>query len=140
MHCGAVFAALVLLAFPAGGAARTSGQPLFEFGRSGGNIEPFSVQIQSNGMIDHTGPVRFAKPGTRLSQARLAALLRYARTQRFWSLPPRTFCGDSLPDFASLYVTISSAGKTRTVSVRGGCKPRFSRIYRALASAANVTS
>ena len=139
MYRGAVVAAFVLLAFPAAGAA-ASGQPLFEFGRSGGNIDPFSVQIQSDGTIDHTGPVRFAKPGTRLSQARLAALLRYARTQGFWSQPPRTFCGASLPDYASLYVTISSAGNTRIVSVRGGCKPRFSRIYRALASAANVTS
>ena len=140
MHRGVLFAALVLLAFPAGGAARTSRQPLFEFGRSGGNIEPFSVQIQSDGMIDHTGPVRFAKPGTRLSQARLAALLHYAQTQHFWSLPPQTLCKDSLPDFASLYVTISTARNTRTVSVRGGCKPSFTRIYRALASAATVTS
>ena len=129
----------MLLSFSAGGAAQASRQPLFQFGRSGGNIEPFSVQIQSDGMIDHTGPVRFSKPGTRLSQARLAALLRYARTQHFWSLPPRTFCRDSLPDFASLYVTIISAGNTRTVSVRGGCKPRFSRIYHALASAATAT-
>jgi hypothetical protein len=140
MHRVVLLTALVLLAFSGHGAARASGEPLFEFGRSGGNIEPFRVQIQSDGTIDHSGPVRFAKPGTRLSQARLGALLRYARTQRFWSLPPQTFCGDSLPDFASLYVTISSAGKTRTVSVRGGCKPRFSQIYRALASAATVTS
>ena len=140
MHRGAIFAVLLLLAFPTGGAALLTQQPLFEFGRTGGNIEPFSVQINTDGTIDHTGPVQFAKPGTRLSQARLAALVRYARTQQFWSLQARTSCAGSLPDFAAPYVTIHSAGKTRTVSVRGGCKPRFTRIYRALANAATVTS
>ena len=137
---GLVLAALVLLAFPAGGAARTSASPLFEFGRIGGNVKPFRVQIHRDGTIDHTGPVRLAKPRTRLSQARLAALLRYARTQRFWSLPSRTFCRDSLPDFASFYVTINSGRKTHTVRVRGGCRPRLSRIYRALARATSVSS
>ena len=77
-------------------------------------------------------------PGT--TQARLAGLLRLARTHRFSALPHRTLCHDSLPDFASLYVTIHTAGTTRTVIVRGGCKPRFTRVYRALAAAATVTS
>jgi len=136
----AVAAALVLLTFPAGGSARTSQQPLFVFGRSGGNIEPYTVQIKSDGTLQSTGSVRLAKPQTRLSQARLAALVRSARTQHFWSLPSRTFCRTSLPDFASLYVTINAAGKTRTVSVRGGCRPRFTRLFRALAAAATVTN
>jgi hypothetical protein len=41
---------------------------------------------------------------THSSQARVAALPRYAQARRFWSLPTRTFCRGSLPDFASLYV------------------------------------
>jgi len=133
-----VLAAALLLATPVGGSAQT--QPLFQFGRSGGNIEPFSVTINADGTLEHTGPVHLAKPDTRLTQARLAGLLRYARAQHFWSLPTRTSCSRSLPDFASPYVTIHSAGKTRTVTVRGGCRPRFTRIYRALSAAATVTS
>ena len=130
-------AAALLFAFPAAGTAVQ--QPLFELGRMGGNIEPFTVTIQTDGTVDHTGDVRLAHPGTQLSSARLAALLRLARTQRFWTLPRRTLCPGALPDFASLYVTIHT-GTTRTVIVRGGCKPRFARIYRALAAAATVTS
>jgi hypothetical protein len=133
-------AAALLLAFPAGGVARANQQPLFEFGRVGGNIEPYTVQIKTDGTLGSSGDVKLAKPRTRLSQARLAALLRYARTQHFWSLAPRTFCRGSLPDFASTYVTIHSAGKTRTVSVRGGCRPRLTHLFRALSAAGTVTS
>lgn len=130
-------AAALLFVFPAAGTAAQ--KPLFELGRMGGNIEPFTVTIQTDGTIDHTGDVRLAYPGTQLSIARLAALMQLARTQRFWSLPHRTLCPGALPDVASLYVTIHT-GTTRTVIVRGGCKPRFTRVYRALASAATVTS
>lgn len=133
-------AAALLLAFPAGGAARASQQPLFEFGRVGGNIEPYTVEIKTDGTLDSSGAVKLAKPQTQLSQARLAALLRYARTQRFWSLARTTFCRASLPDFASSYVTVNAGGKTRTVRVRGGCLPRFTRLYRALSAAATVIS
>jgi hypothetical protein len=83
--------------------------------------------------------VRLTHPDTRLSAARRATLLRFARAQGFWSLPQRTLCRDSLPDFASLYVTIHTGGRTGTVSVRGGCSTRFARIYRALSAAAGVT-
>ena len=133
-----VLAAALLLAFPAAGAARTSQQPLFEFGRGSGNIEPFTVQIRTDGTLESEGDVKLAKPQTRLTQARLAALLNYARRQHFWSLATRTFCAGSLPDFATNFVTIHAAGKTRTVRVRGGCVPRFTRIYDALSAAATV--
>jgi hypothetical protein len=106
----------------------------------GGIIEPFAVTIQADGTIDHTGPVRLAHPETQLSQARLAGLLRLSRAHQFWALPHRTLWHDSLPDFASLYVTIHAAGTTRTVIVRDLCEPRFTRVYRALAAAATVTS
>jgi hypothetical protein len=136
MRWAFVLAAALLLGAPAGGAAQT--QPLVQFGRTGGNIEPFTVAINTDGTLSQSGDVRLAKPDTRLSQARIAGLLRYARTQRFWSLPRHTFCRGSLPDFASSFITIHTASKTRTVSVRGGCKPRFTRIYRTLSTAATV--
>ena len=136
----ALLAAVLLVALPAAGTARTAAPPLFAFGRIGGNIEPFRIAIRLNGTIAHSGPVRLARPHVRLSKAKLAALLRYARTQRFWSLRRRTLCRVSLPDVASLYVTIHTGTRTRTVTVRGDCSPRFARIYRALASAATVTS
>src|ERR1051326_6305115 len=105
-------AAVIALLLATGAAARTTSQPMFQFGRVGGNIKPYTVTINSDGTLDHSRSVRLAKPNTKLSQTRLAALLRYARTQRFWSLPKLTLCRGSLPDFASSYVTIHTGGKS----------------------------
>ena len=139
MRRGAVLAAAAVLAFPAGGTARTLAAPLFAFGRVGGNIQPYTVTIRKDGTLAAAGPVQLADPGKQLPAARLTALLRLARTERFWALPPRTSCRDSLPDFASLTVTVYTGSTPRTVRVRGTCKPRFTRLYRALQSAAGVT-
>src|SRR5262245_8068212 len=108
-----VLAATLLLVTPVGGAAQM--QPLFRFGRIGGTIEPYTVTINTDGTLSQSGDVRLAKPETHLSQARLASLLRYATKQRFWSLRRHTLCRGSLPDFASFFVTISTATKTRMV-------------------------
>src|SRR5436853_5448945 len=114
----AVLAASALLALPAAGAARTSQGPSFAFGRIGGNIVPFRVEIRADRTLERSGPVRLAHPDARLSAQRLAGLVGFARTQRFWSLPRTIRCRGSLPDFASLFVTIRTAEKTRTVMVR----------------------
>src|SRR5262249_28741381 len=108
-------AAALLLALPPGGSARPPNQPLFAFGRAGGTIEPFTLRIETDGTLDTSGDVWLARPSTQLSPARLASLLRYAGTQRFWSLPGSTLCPGSLPDFASSYIAIHTASKTRTV-------------------------
>jgi len=131
--------ASLALFLPAGGAARALGQPLFEFGRTGGNIVPFSVRIRANGTLAHSGPVELAHPDAQLSQSRLASLLRLARAERFWSLPRQTACSGALPDLASRFVTIHTATRTRTVTVRGECGARFTRVYRALSSAAGAS-
>lgn len=136
----ALLVAAVLLGFLRGGAAAAPAQTVFELGRIGGNIAPFTVQIRADGSVRHSGPVRLAHRDVRLSQKRLAALRAYARSQGFWSLRRLTLCRGQLPDFASLYVAIHTGGSARRVTVRGDCSPRFSRIYRALAAAATVTS
>jgi hypothetical protein len=132
--------AAMLLGFLRGGATAAPAQTAFELGRVGGNIAPFTVQIRADGTVRHSGPVRLAHRDVRLSQRRLMALRAYARSQGFWSLRRLTLCRGALPDFASLFVVVHAGGKTRRVTVRGGCSPRFSRIYRALAAAATVTS
>ena len=138
MHRIAVLATSALLALPAAGAARAREDPSFAFGRIGGNIVPFRVEIRADGTLERSGPVRLAHPDARLSLQRLAGLVRFARTQRFWSLPQRIRCRGSLPDYAYLFVTIRTADKTRTVMVRGGCNAPFSRVYTGLAAAAAV--
>jgi hypothetical protein len=135
-----VLIAAMLLGFLRGGAAAAPAQTVFEFGRVGGNIAPFTVQIRADGSVRHSGPVRLSHRDVRLSPKRLAALRAYARAQSFWSLRRLTPCRGQLPDFASLFVAIHTDGRTRRVTVRGDCSPRFSRVYRALAAAATVIS
>jgi hypothetical protein len=136
----AAFAAAALIAIPAGAGGGTAAKPVFTFGRTGGNIAPFAVVIRSDGTVGRSGPVRLARPHVRISKTRRAALLAYARSQSFWSLRTMTICPKTLPDFASLYVTIRTSTRTRRVVVRGSCSKRFSRIYDALAAAATVRS
>jgi len=134
----AVLTLSALLAVPVAGAARTREAPWFAFGRSGGNIAPFRVEIHADGTLHHSGAVRLARPADPVSKQRLDALLRLARTQSFWSLPRVIRCAGSLPDYAYLFVTVGTATSTRTVKVRGGCRARFARVFAGLEAAAGV--
>ena len=134
----AVLTLSALLIVPVAGAARTRETPWFAFGRSGGNIAPFRVEIHADGTLHRSGAVRLGHPAARVSTQRLASLLGLARTQSFWSLPRVIQCAGSLPDFAYLFVTIGTATSTHTVKVRGGCRARFARVFAGLEAAAGV--
>ena len=45
-----------------------------------------------------------------------------------------------LPDFATLYVTVRSGDRVRTVTQRGSCNKRFIRVYVALADAVRAAA
>jgi hypothetical protein len=120
-----VVAALTLAA-PAGAGTWT-------FGRHGGNIRPFTVRIDGSGRVTASGITVGAR---KLSRATLARLLRTARSGGFFAMPAFTACSGILPDIAGLFVTYRSAASTHTVSVRGGCRPRFTTLYGALSRAA----
>jgi hypothetical protein len=122
-----VATALALAAVPAALAS-----PRYAFGRAGGNIEPFTVTISAAGTVGVSGPVKVGR--TTVTPAELAALARTVAQARLSTLPARTFCTGSLPDFASSFVT--SGG--RTVYVRGGCSPRLTRVWNALAAAVRL--
>lgn len=101
----------------------------FSFGRSGGNIRPLDARISATGRVVVDG-----KQSRTLPQAQLRTLRAILVRERFSSLPTRIACR-ALPDVATRHV--AAAGKT--VSVQGGCSPRFDRVYAALARAAGVT-
>lgn len=130
---GALAAALVL----AGGGSAASG-PSFAFGRTGGNIQPYEVEISPTGRITASGAITLKSVGTRLPRTTLAHLLGIASRQRFFALPRRLTCAGSLPDFASSFVRVSTTTRTRTVLVRGDCSPRFGAVLLALERAAGV--
>jgi hypothetical protein len=124
----AVLAAV--LTAPAGATARG---PSFAFGRGGGNVVPLDVRIATTGRVTVDGAYRRT-----LTQTRLRALLRVALDQRFFALPKHIVCPNLLPDFATLYVTVRTASRVRTVTQRGGCNKRFIRVYDALSTAAGA--
>jgi hypothetical protein len=123
------------LALPAAGSA-TSGTMSFGFGRTGGNIAPFTVTISSSGAVSAVGPVR--PTATRVAPVTRARLTALVKTTHFDSLPRTTRCRGALPDFASSFVTVKSAGSSRTVLVHGDCSAGFSALYRALAKAVGI--
>jgi hypothetical protein len=74
-----------------------------------------------------------------LTTRTLARLAAHASTEHFFALPQRVNCAGSLPDFAYRSLTVStSATRTRTVLVRGGCRPGYTALYAALAAAVGV--
>src|SRR5204862_2177805 len=110
----AALAVAVAAATLAGSAAGATTGPSFAFGRGGGNIRPQATRIAASGKITVNG-----KPSGALSRAKLRALLRVATEQRFFALPRQIVCPEMLPDFATLYVTVRSGDRVRTVTQRG---------------------
>jgi len=129
--------AVAVLALALGAqAAHASSAPVFAFGRSGGNILPFTVVISSTGRISARGPVDPSR--TRVSPRTLASLLPLARREGFFGMPPTTICPGTLPDFASFFVAVTTSRGTKRVSVGGTCNRRFSELYAKLSAAAGV--
>jgi hypothetical protein len=126
----AVVAVAALFLATSAAATTSSG---FSFGREGGNIIPFHARISATGRVFVN-----QEPRGRLSRKAMTALHRLVDQVRFTTLPARTVCAGALPDFATLSVTATAHGRTRSVSVRGGCSPRFQRLYNALAHAAGL--
>jgi len=129
-------AIVLLLALAASGSAARN--PSFAFGRTSGNIEPYTVNIGSTGKISAVGPITLRNEDKRLATTALTRLLGLAVKERFFALPRRVTCAGSLPDFASMFVTVSTATRTRTVVVRGSCSARFEAVLSALQTAAGV--
>jgi hypothetical protein len=126
-----------ILALLLGGVAPAQ-HDTFAFGRTGGNIRPYTVAISARGVVTATGPVRLAHPGRRVAAATLRQLEQIVKTTRFFSFPTLTLCPGSLPDFASSFVAVKSGTRHRRVVVRGTCSPRFASLYQALTAAAGV--
>jgi hypothetical protein len=135
MQRALVLFAAIALASPTAAAAAT-GRTSFAFGRTGGNIAPFTITIARDGALTSTGqarPLRHPLAGSTL--ARLATI---AQTQHFFSLRRQISCRDTLPDFAFRFVTVRTVHASKTVLVRGDCSPAFDRLYTALSTAAGT--
>ena len=125
--------ALALLVLTASAAFAAPSPPTsYAFGRTGGNIRPFTVSISAGGAVRATGAVQVQK--RQLTPRARATIAAVVKAERLGSLPAATRCPGTLPDVASQFVTVAR----RTVLVHGGCSPRFAAVYKALARAVGL--
>jgi len=113
-------------------AGKTSAPPTFAFGRTGGNIIPFTVTIAANGHVSTTGTQKltltFATPALRNGLGKLA------KAEGFWTEATFLSCGKINPDVAGHFITVTAGGKSRTVTERGTCYPAFEELYAVLSA------
>jgi hypothetical protein len=98
----------------------------FEFGRTGGNIMPFTVTISQSGVVRASGAA--PKHVAVVSKHQLTVLTGIALAVRFSTLPAVTACPKTLPDVAAQLIRVEG----RTVRVHGNCLARFNRMWTAL--------
>jgi hypothetical protein len=122
----------VPLAVLAGGSSKRQAPPTFAFGRTGGNIIPFTVTIGKDGHVSTTGTQKLTL--TFATVALRNGLGKLAKAEGFWTEATSLDCGKVLPDIASRFITITAAGKSRTVRERGACYPAFEELYAVLSA------
>ena len=134
----AITAALAVpLVVFAGSGAKKQTPPSFAFGRTGGNILPLTVKIARDGTVTVTGGSQTpAYP--KLSLPVRNALAQLAQAEGFFTMSTSVACAGTNPDVAAQYVTVSAAGKARTVTVHGGCKPAFTQLWSVLYAAVGL--
>jgi hypothetical protein len=124
--------AVLLLAAALPSAVGASAQRGFAFGRTGGNIIPFTVSIDNDGRVHVSGPVAVMRK--KLTRIEVANLNRVVATNGFERLRPMNECPDTLPDVAATFVRV---GPLR-VQVHGDCLTRYQHVYNALARAVRL--
>ena len=105
------------------------------FGRLGGNIDPSSVTIGSDGRVTVQGTMQRTVTATSVPPAALSRITKLITKQRFLGLPPLIRCSGALPDFAASFITVTTGTTSKRTVLRGDCSARFLIIYRALIAA-----
>jgi hypothetical protein len=123
------------VAVAAAPAAGTRARVSYAFGWTGGNITPATVRILPDGTVTVLGPPNPAK--SHLTKRQLANVWKVTQAQRFFSLRSVN-CSRALPDFATEFISVRTATRTKTVRVHGDCSPRFKAIYKTLKSAVGL--
>jgi hypothetical protein len=124
---------LVLPAAAAGGG--TTARASFEYGRTGGTRSPFRVYIARDGKVTSSGAIQKSTLVRRVPVRTLDRLFARARAASFFAMPKYTSCKGTLPDYAASFLRISSSARSRTVKVRGDCRPKFTQLYGAVRDA-----
>jgi hypothetical protein len=105
----------------------------FAFGRLGGNIRPYTVRIENNGVVKVQGAATIHRK--LLSAAQIGRLNLKAVEVEFARMPDRRNCKQALPDVAYTFIRVGP----RTVQVRGTCIPGYTQLWQALARAVKLS-
>ena len=127
----------LVLTLPAVAASRGTAHASFAYGRTGGNRAPFRVSIARDGKVTSRGAVQKSTLVRRVPVRTLDRLLARARAASFFAMPRYTRCRGTLPDYAASFLRISTSARSKTVRVRGDCRPKFTRLYLAVRAAAS---
>jgi hypothetical protein len=119
--------ALVAAIAACGTSAATKLRPI-HFGLTGGNIRGYTTAIKANGVV--TATIR-GQDGVRRTRIAVKRVRKLGREIRQAHLTDR-ICAGSNPDVASRFIRLGN----RRVTVRGGCDPRFERVWSILAKVA----
>lgn len=112
----------------------TAVQPTgFAFGRMGGNIKPYTVRIENNGVVRVQGAAMIHRK--LLSAAQIGRLNLKAVEVQFARMPTRRNCASALPDVSFTFIRVGP----RTVQVRGTCIPGYTQLWQALARAVKLS-
>jgi hypothetical protein len=106
----------------------------FAFGRTGGNIRPYTVRIANDGAVTTQGPVVVGR--TLLTPAQIGRLNLKAVDIQFARLPTSRSCAGALPDVAYTFIRVGA----RTVRVRGTCLTGYTQLWHALARAVRLSN
>ncbi|HEY8286785.1 MAG TPA: hypothetical protein VIJ28_20530 [Chloroflexota bacterium] len=110
--------------------------PSINFGRSGGNIRPMTVNIYGDGTITYQGAVP-ALTNYAITPEAVLGLQRLATAEGFWTMPSVITGTHVLPDLATLSITVRAgcAATTKAVQARGGQLGGFTELYDTLGAA-----
>ena len=122
-----VFLVAIVVFAAACGSADPAHTPL-AFGIGGGNMIPYRVTIQPNGVVRRSGSIKLRRthlPGSTVRRLRSEIGRAGLRSRD---------CKGTLPDVGSQYIRVGS----RTWTVHGGCEKPFQRAWSDLAHAVGL--
>ncbi|MDT5122002.1 MAG: hypothetical protein QOC96_1484 [Acidobacteriota bacterium] len=105
-------------------------RPVIEFGHAGGNLRPYRIGIDANGLVK----VLEGSPQLKaehISAEKVRELVRMANNKKFWeSSSADTAEGQKvLPDFGFVFVKVRAAGRRRLIYHHGQATGPLGRFY-----------
>ncbi len=113
--------------------------PAVSFGRKGGNIRPYEVDIAPDGTIAYSGTKPLAN-GYAITWQAVQGIVQLAGAMGFWTWPGKLTASHPNPDVGTFYVTVRQgcSNSVKTVSGPGMPLLTFAELYDTLVAATGL--